>query len=754
MRHTAARSTVERETKEKDGVFTGCFAVNPVNGESIPDLGRRLRPDGVRHRGDHGVPAHDERDHAFARKYGIEIRQVVAPADGAQPAEEGAHVAHTEDEVLVNSGEFTGLSGSGGEARSSHGSRSAGSARPRSAIDCATGCSHGSATGAARSRSCTARRAASSRFPPISCPCSCRRSTTTCRRGNRRSQRPRTGWRRPARGAAGRRSARRTRWTRSSTRPGTSRYADARNDDAAGPADRRLLAAGQAVHRRRRARGAAPAVRALLHEGPERPRPARLPRAVLAPLHAGDDLSARREDVEDEGSVVSPDEAIGGTAPTRCASTSSTWGRRSRTRSGATRASRTARLLDRIWRLTLGAAARGPVDAPADGEPIRAHRTVDRVSDDILRRFQFHTPIAALFELVNEIYRVKDDPARAGEVRFATETVPARPAVRAARRRGAVGAARQRAAVGAAVARGGSGAHRRGDGRDRRPVNGKLRDRLQVPVGTPDDAGRKRARVRARAGARERRAAEDDRRARPPRQHRRVAAEPAGAAGRIARSGRRAHAVTQSARSRHTPVTGGLQRSEVLTLTRSWRSSSSRSWRCSRWPARLAGVGASEAPRARSAGAARARRRRTRHRGRSRLVVHVVGRGRRPGCSGSRKALRVADALARGRTNGPRADVSAVNLAAPSVDGQQVVVPRRGPPGSPPAGSSATGTKVSLAIATVEQPTSCPGSDRLPRRRSWTGALATGRSGRWTTSTRCRASARRASSSYVDLVTP
>jgi leucyl-tRNA synthetase len=84
----------------------------------------------------------------------------------------------------------------------------------------------------------------------------------------------------------------------------------------------------------------------------------------------------------------------------------------------------TARLLDRIWRLALEVAARGPVDTPADGDLVRtAHRTIERVSDDILRRFQFHTPIAALFELVNETYRVKDDPERAGEVRFATETV-------------------------------------------------------------------------------------------------------------------------------------------------------------------------------------------------------------------------------------------------------------------------------------------------------------------------------------------
>jgi leucyl-tRNA synthetase len=83
----------------------------------------------------------------------------------------------------------------------------------------------------------------------------------------------------------------------------------------------------------------------------------------------------------------------------------------------------TARLVDRLWRVAHEVAARGPVDVPADGALIReASRTIARVSDDILRRFQFHTPIAALFELVNEIYRVKDDAAFAGEVRFATET--------------------------------------------------------------------------------------------------------------------------------------------------------------------------------------------------------------------------------------------------------------------------------------------------------------------------------------------
>jgi leucyl-tRNA synthetase len=84
-----------------------------------------------------------------------------------------------------------------------------------------------------------------------------------------------------------------------------------------------------------------------------------------------------------------------------------------------------ARLLERIWRAGLEVAERGDVGPPGDSELVRlAHRTIHRVGDDILRRFQFHTPIAALFELVNEIYRVKDDPeTRPADLRFAVETV-------------------------------------------------------------------------------------------------------------------------------------------------------------------------------------------------------------------------------------------------------------------------------------------------------------------------------------------
>jgi leucyl-tRNA synthetase len=106
VRRSGARTTVERE-KEKDGVFTGRYATNPVNGERIPiwvaDYVLMEYGTGAIM----AVPAHDERDHAFAERYGLEIRQVVEPAEGEAPSE-GAYVAHTDSERLVNSGEFSG----------------------------------------------------------------------------------------------------------------------------------------------------------------------------------------------------------------------------------------------------------------------------------------------------------------------------------------------------------------------------------------------------------------------------------------------------------------------------------------------------------------------------------------------------------------------------------------------------------------------------------------------------------------------
>jgi leucyl-tRNA synthetase len=92
---------------EKHGVNTGHFAINPYNGEKVPiwvanyilmDYGTGAIM---------SVPAHDERDYEFANKYGIDIRQVIAP-EGATAPEELPFTA--EDGVLINSGPFTGLS--------------------------------------------------------------------------------------------------------------------------------------------------------------------------------------------------------------------------------------------------------------------------------------------------------------------------------------------------------------------------------------------------------------------------------------------------------------------------------------------------------------------------------------------------------------------------------------------------------------------------------------------------------------------
>jgi leucyl-tRNA synthetase len=109
VKHTAGRSTEERETKEKDGVFTGRYTVNPATDERIPiyvaDYVLMEYGTGAIM----AVPAHDERDFEFAQRYELAIVRVVEPAEGEEEVEEGAYAAHTENERLVNSGQFTGL---------------------------------------------------------------------------------------------------------------------------------------------------------------------------------------------------------------------------------------------------------------------------------------------------------------------------------------------------------------------------------------------------------------------------------------------------------------------------------------------------------------------------------------------------------------------------------------------------------------------------------------------------------------------
>jgi leucyl-tRNA synthetase len=492
VRHAAARSTVERETKEKDGVFTGRFAVNPVNGEPIPiwvaDYVLMEYGTGAIM----AVPAHDERDHQFAERYGLEIRQVVAPVGGSEGSEQGAYVAHTDDEVLVDSGPFTGLSAPEGK---------------RAITAWLDERGLGEATIGYRLRDwlLSRQRYWGCPIPVIHCD-ACGivpvpedelpvllpeiddylpkgRSPLAAAEGWVNVACPRCG------GAARRETDTMDTFVDSSWY--FLRYADARNDEAAWdqqivdfwlPVKQYIGGIEHAVLHLMYARFFTKALNDMELLGFREPFSRLFTQGMI--YRNGAKMS------KSKGNVVSPDEAVEryGADALRLyilymgpAEQDKEW--------SDAGIEGTARLVDRVWRLALEVTARGPVEAPADGELIRtAHRTIDRVSDDILRRFQFHTPIAALFELVNEIYRVKDDPSRAGEVRFATETVlslvqPYAPHV-AEELWERLGGGRlwetawpvaDAALIASDVVE------------IAVQVNGKLRDRLQVPAGTSED---------------------------------------------------------------------------------------------------------------------------------------------------------------------------------------------------------------------------------------------------------------------------
>lgn len=102
------RSDLERQVaaeKEKTGVWTGAYAVNPVNGKKIPiwvaDYVLMSYGTGAIM----AVPGHDERDHAFAKKFNLDIVPVIQPPNDFDVQEE----AWTGDGPAINSGQFNGL---------------------------------------------------------------------------------------------------------------------------------------------------------------------------------------------------------------------------------------------------------------------------------------------------------------------------------------------------------------------------------------------------------------------------------------------------------------------------------------------------------------------------------------------------------------------------------------------------------------------------------------------------------------------
>jgi len=104
---TRRQTEIERLSteREKDGVFIGAYVTNRLNGEKVPIWIADYVLLGYGTGAVMGVPAHDERDFAFARKYGLPIRVVVAPPDwDGQDLEE----AYLEPGRIVNSGQFDG----------------------------------------------------------------------------------------------------------------------------------------------------------------------------------------------------------------------------------------------------------------------------------------------------------------------------------------------------------------------------------------------------------------------------------------------------------------------------------------------------------------------------------------------------------------------------------------------------------------------------------------------------------------------
>jgi leucyl-tRNA synthetase len=108
-----AREAGDVSTIEKHGIPTGHFAINPYDGNRLPiwvanyvlmDYGTGAIM---------SVPGHDERDYEFAKKYGIHVQRVIARAKG----EESELPFVSEDGVLVNSGEYSGMSCADAQAK-------------------------------------------------------------------------------------------------------------------------------------------------------------------------------------------------------------------------------------------------------------------------------------------------------------------------------------------------------------------------------------------------------------------------------------------------------------------------------------------------------------------------------------------------------------------------------------------------------------------------------------------------------------
>ncbi len=101
---------------EREGMFIGAHAINPISGEEVPIWIANYVLMEYGTGAVMGVPSHDSRDYEFARQFGLPMRVVIIPHDGVKEARE-TDAVYVEPGIMVNSGEYDGLSSEEGKER-------------------------------------------------------------------------------------------------------------------------------------------------------------------------------------------------------------------------------------------------------------------------------------------------------------------------------------------------------------------------------------------------------------------------------------------------------------------------------------------------------------------------------------------------------------------------------------------------------------------------------------------------------------